>query len=129
MQKSQKAVVDGGGVWLAINSSAEGKQGHLTPALAKEVTSKLALHTSALLLDPDGKVGRAYGARTTPHLFVIDRHGKVAYQGAIDDKPSTDEDDVPGAHNYVLEAVAALKGAGSAPVPSTEPYGCGVKYR
>jgi peroxiredoxin len=129
MQALQKQLVSGGAIWLSINSSAEGKQGHLSGNIAKEAVSKYKLASTALLLDPDGKVGKAYGAKTTPHLFVVDGKGILVYAGAIDDTPSTDAADIPQSKNYVLGAVEALK-AGKAVEPAvTDPYGCGVKYK
>jgi hypothetical protein len=128
MQKAQKAARDKGAVWLSINSSAPGKQGHFTgEALAARLAKEQA-GGDAYLLDPDGKVGRAYKAKTTPHMFVIDPAGKVVYAGAIDDKPSTDQADVPGAKNHVLAALAAGLAGKPAETASTAPYGCAVKY-
>ena len=129
MQKSQSAVVAGGAVWLSINSSAAGKQGHLSPEAATEAIANLGMQSTAVLLDPEGTVGKKYGARTTPHMFVVGADGNLAYQGAIDDKPSTNESDVAGAKNFVLAAVTALKANAPVSPSATEPYGCGVKYK
>lgn len=129
MTKFQKQVVEGGDVWLTISSSAEGRQGHISATDAKEIQTKLGLASTALLLDPEGPVGKAYGARTTPHLFVIDAQGTLAYAGAIDSEPSTDADDISKATNYVTEAVTALKSGKKVDTASTEPYGCSVKYK
>jgi peroxiredoxin len=129
MQKLQKQVVDGGGVWFSINSSAAGKQGHLSGDVAKDAVTKYQLASTALLLDHDGVAGKAYGAKTTPHMFVIDSAGTLAYAGALDDTPSTDSADIATAKNHVRDAVEALK-AGKAVEPAvTDPYGCGVKYK
>jgi hypothetical protein len=128
MQRFQRESVAKGAVWLTINSSAEGKQGHLTPAEALDVVSDLGVASTAVLLDPTGSVGKLYGARTTPHVFVITPEGKLAYAGAIDSAASTRSSDIASATNYVLGALDSIK-AGKAPSPSdTEPYGCGVKY-
>ena len=85
--------------------------------------------STALLLDPEGAVGKAYGARTTPHLFVVDANGTLAYAGAIDSIPSTNSDDVSRATNYVTEALAALKAGKKVETSATDPYGCAVKYK
>jgi peroxiredoxin len=128
MQRFQRESVAKGVVWLTINSSAEGKQGHLTSAEALDVITELGLASTALLLDPNGTVGKLYGARTTPHMFVINPQGSLAYAGAVDSVASTRSNDIASATNYVLTAIDAIS-AGKNPAPSdTEPYGCGVKY-
>jgi peroxiredoxin len=128
MQRFQRESVAKGVVWLTINSSAEGKQGHLTSAEALEVITELGVASTALLLDPSGTVGKLYGARTTPHMFVINPQGKLAYAGAIDSVASTRSSDIASATNYVVNAIDAIN-AGRTPAPSdTESYGCGVKY-
>lgn len=95
-----------GVVWLSICSSAEGKQGYNTAGEWQKVNQEKGFAGSALLLDTDGTVGRQYGAKTTPHMYVVNPEGTLIYQGAIDDKPSTDQDDIPGAKNYVRAALA-----------------------
>jgi peroxiredoxin len=128
MQKLQKDYTGKGVVWLTIISSAPGKQGHVSPAQADQLTKERGAAPSAVLLDPEGKVGRAYGAKTTPHMYVIDPSGKLVYAGAIDDTPSTDPADLATARNYVTAALdAALAGKPVATTTST-PYGCSVKY-
>lgn len=128
MQRFQKTVLDKGGVWLTINSNAEGKQGHLAPSEATELMKELHMQSTALLLDSEGTIGKLYGARTTPHMFVIDGKGALQYAGAIDSVPSTRSQDIAASTNYVLNAFEALA-ADRAPAPSaTEPYGCSVKY-
>jgi peroxiredoxin len=128
MAKLQKRVVEGGDIWLTINSSAAGKQGHIDPDQATGMQTKLGVAGTALLLDPQGTVGRAYGARTTPHLFVIDAQGVLAYAGAIDSTPSTDPSDIAASTNYVIKAIQDLKSGSKVQTSSTEPYGCSVKY-
>ncbi len=128
MQKLQKAYAGKGVSWLLVNSSAPGKQGHLTAQTGPAFVKDSGAAPSALLFDHDGQVGRLYGAKTTPHMFVIDRGGKLAYAGAIDDKPSTDPDDIPGARNYVSEALDALLAGKAVATASSAPYGCSVKY-
>jgi peroxiredoxin len=128
MQRFQRESIAKGVAWLTINSSAEGKQGHLTSAEALDVITELGLASTALLLDPNGTVGTLYGARTTPHMFVINPQGTLVYAGAVDSVPSTRSNDIASATNYVLTAIDAIN-AGKTPEPSdTEPYGCGVKY-
>jgi hypothetical protein len=128
MQKLQKAYTGKGVVWLSVNTSAPGKQGHFPPA---EINSKIKASgaaPSAYLIDGDGKVGRAYGAKTTPHMYVIDPKGTLVYAGAIDDKPSTDQSDVAGAKNYVAAALDEALAGKPVTTASSQPYGCGVKY-
>jgi peroxiredoxin len=128
MQKTQKAATSKGAVWLSVNSSAPGKQGALDGKAAAKVTADKGASPSAVLLDPDGTIGKAYGAKTTPHMFVIDPKGTVVYAGAIDDKPSTDQEDVKTAKNYVLAALDEAMAGKAVTSASTQPYGCSVKY-
>jgi hypothetical protein len=128
MQKLQKAYTAKGVVWLSVNSSAPGKEGHVTPAQANALTRQKGAAPTAVLLDPEGTVGRAYGAKTTPHMFVIDPQGTLLYQGGIDDTPSTDVADIATAKNYVQAALDAVLAGKPVPTSSSQPYGCGVKY-
>lgn len=128
MQKTQKAATGKGAVWLSVNSSAPGKQGAMDGALAAKLTADKGAAPSAVLLDPNGTIGKAYGAKTTPHMFVIDPKGTLVYAGAIDDKPSADQDDVASAKNYVLAALDEAMAGKPVTSPSTQPYGCSVKY-
>lgn len=128
MQKLQQAYTGKGVVWLTVNSSAAGKQGHLQPAeVAAKLTERKAA-PSAYLLDADGTVGKLYGAKTTPHMFVIDPQGKLVYAGAIDDKPSTDQADIAGARNLVVAALDEALAGKPVSVATSTPYGCSVKY-
>lgn len=129
MQKLQEEETKNGVVWLKIISSVPGTQGHLTPKQANERLAKEKSKATALLLDTDGKVGKAYDAKTTPHMYVIDSAGKLAYQGAIDDKPSTDKEDVATAKNYVKAALEDLRAKRTVAMATTKAYGCGVKYK
>lgn len=129
MQKLQAQAIAGGATWITINSSAEGKQGYLKDA--KEVAVALKDHKaapSAYVTDASGEIGRAYGAKTTPHMFVIDKAGVLVYDGAIDDNASPDAKTIKGAKNYVVDALAALKAGKKVDPAQTKPYGCGVKY-
>jgi peroxiredoxin len=129
MQKLQKAALDKGAVWLSINSSAPGKQGHFEgTALTKRIADTKAV-PAAYLIDADGKVGMEYKAKTTPTMFVINPEGKVVYAGAIDDKASTDQEDVATAKNYVTAALEAGMAGKVVQTASTQSYGCGVKYK
>ena len=128
MQKTQAAARQGGAVWLSINSGAPGKQGHMSPAEARAMVASAKAQPTAYLLDPEGRVGKGYGAKTTPHMYIIDGKGVLRYQGAIDDKPTADVADVAGARNHVLAALGELKAAKPVSVAETRPYGCSVKY-
>lgn len=129
MQSLQKELTAQGVVWLSICSSAPGKQGHVTPAQAKAQTEARKAAPSAVLLDEAGKVGKLYGARTTPHVFVIAPDGILAYQGAIDSirngvAPELNDK----ATNHVKSAIEAHKAGKPVQPSTTEPYGCSVKY-
>jgi peroxiredoxin len=128
MQRLQKEWTGKGVVWLTVNSSAAGQQGYVDGARAMSLMSERHGASTAVLLDPAGTVGRAYGAKTTPHMFVIDAKGTVAYAGGIDDKPSTDTADVATARNHVAAALAEVTAGRPVTVASSQPYGCGVKY-
>ena len=128
MQALQKRWTDAGVVWLVINSSAPGKQGHVDAAGAKKLVAEQGMKPTAYLLDADGKVGKAYGATATPHMFVIDAKGDVAYQGAIDDTPSADPADIAGAKNYVDAALTEVLAGKPVTTAATRAYGCSVKY-
>lgn len=128
MQDTQAAAVAEGVVWLSVISSKPGAQGYVTPAQADKLTQDRGARPTHVLLDPDGTMGRAYGAKTTPHMYVITPDGKIAYNGAIDSIQSNKVDDIPKATNYVKAALASLR-AGQSPDPAlTVPYGCDVKY-
>ncbi|HEU4600953.1 MAG TPA: redoxin family protein [Steroidobacteraceae bacterium] len=128
MQTQQANATKDGVVWLTINSGAPGKQGHLDGAGAKQVVASTGAQQTAYLLDPSGDAGRAYGAKTTPHMFVIDSKGIVQYAGGIDSIPSADVDDISKATQYVPQALADLKAGHAVRVATSVPYGCSVKY-
>lgn len=128
MQKLQSTYTGKGVVWLTVNSGAEGKQGTLSAAAAQEAVTAHKVNASHYLLDTDGAVGKAYGAKTTPHMFVIGKEGTLVYNGAIDSKNTTKAEDISTSENYLSAAVdAALEGK-PVVISKTEPYGCSVKY-
>lgn len=128
MQTLQQEATADGVVWLQIISSAVGEQGHLDAAGARARVQTDAAHPTATLLDPTGSVGRAYGALTTPHMYVITPAGLLVYQGAIDDRPSARPSSLEGANNYVRAALADLEAGRAVRTAETTPYGCNVKY-
>jgi peroxiredoxin len=128
MQKLQKEWTGKGVVWLTISSSAPGKQGYVDAVSANSIMKEKGGAPTAILLDHDGKVGRAYGAKTTPHMFVIDRKGTLVYAGGIDDKPSTDLADLATATNYVQAALEQVSAGQIVTTPTSDSYGCSVKY-
>jgi len=128
MQGLQSAATKDGVAWLTIVSSAPGTQGYLTQATARTWKAKEKAAPTDVLLDPKGVVGRAYEAKTTPHMYVIDKTGKLVYMGGIDDRPSSDPDSLKGAKNYVVAALADVKAGRPVAQATTRPYGCSVKY-
>ena len=129
MEALQKEWTNKGVVWLSILSSAPGEQGNVTPAEENQYLKTMHAAPTAAILDPTGTIGHLYEAKTTPHIFVIDPTGKLIYQGAIDDRPTTDLADVQRAHNYLNEALNAAMAGKPVPMASTRPYGCSVKYK
>lgn len=128
MQAQQRDATADGIVWLTINSSAPGKQGHVDGAAAERVRGEVRAAQTAYLLDPTGATGQAYGAKTTPHMYVIDPKGVLRYAGAIDSIPSADTGDIAKATKYVPQALAELAAGKPVSVAVTRPYGCSVKY-
>lgn len=128
MQSLQKEYTGKGVVWLSICSSAKGKQGNATAQKHDEDAKAANANPSHILIDQDGQVGRLYGAKTTPHMFVIDKKGILVYAGAIDDKPSTDAQDVKNAKNYVKAALDEVLKNKPVSLALTKAYGCSVKY-
>ena len=128
MQSLQRDYTGKGVVWLSVNSSAVGKQGNFAPA---EIASRSTQHKaafSAYLLDPTGAAGKAYGARTTPHMYIVDPKGNLVYAGGIDDRPTTDVADIDGARNHVRAALDEAMAGKPVSVATSTPYGCSVKY-
>jgi peroxiredoxin len=128
MPKTQKAALADGVVWLQINSGHAGAQGDFEPAKVKEWMTKTGAASTAYFRDSDGKVGKLYDARTTPHMFVINADGVLVYAGGIDDIRSANPDDIAKATNYVSAALADLKAGRAVQTATSRPYGCSVKY-
>lgn len=128
MQSLQKEVTGKDVVWLTINSSAEGQQGYETGEAALKTAADEGAAPTAIVIDTAGTIGKAYDAKTTPHMYVIDKDGKLVYAGGIDDRASFKQEDIAGARNYVREAVNALIEGKPVEVSSAKPYGCSIKY-
>lgn len=128
MQALQKKAAEDGVVWLTVISSAPGKQGYVDADGANALTRARDAAPAAVLLDPTGGVGRLYDAKTTPHMFVIDKSGTLVYAGAIDSIPSKDKEDIAKATNHVTAALEDLKAGRPVAVDQTAPYGCAIKY-
>jgi len=129
MQKLQEEFTSKGVVWLSVDSSAPGKEGHLTAEQANAKMTEWKTKQTALVLDPDGKAGQSYGAKNTPHMFVINPEGKIIYEGAIDSKPSPNPADIANSTNYVKVALDESLAGKTVSNPNTKPYGCSVKYK
>src|SRR5213595_1884521 len=129
MQKLQEAYTGKGVVWLTIDSNAPGSEGNLSADQAQKVMKDLNTKQTALLLDPEGKAGRTYNARNTPHMFVINPEGKIIYEGAIDSKASPNPADIPSSTNYVKVALDESMSGKPVSNANTRPYGCSVKYK
>ncbi len=128
MQAQQREAAAQGIVWLSVISSAPGKQGHVSAAEADGLTRSRNAAPTAVILDPSGEIGRAYSARTTPHMYVIDEAGKLVYMGGIDSITSSNPTDIPRANRHVRVALQDLAAGKSVSTPVTKPYGCSVKY-
>lgn len=128
MQSLQKEWTAKGVVWFTVVSSAPGEQGYVTASQENDYMAKMHATPTAALLDPQGKLGHLYDAKTTPQMIVIDPSGKLIYDGAIDDKATPDQADLKGADNYLNDALTAALAGKPVAVGSTRPYGCNVKY-
>ena len=124
----QKEFTAKGAVWLQVISSAPDKQGHVDGPSALKINAFRNAAPSGIVLDPDGKIGKAYGAQTTPHLFIVDPAGQLVYKGGIDSIPSASKADIAKADNYVKLAFADLAAGRKLAHASTKPYGCSIKY-
>ena len=128
MQALQKEWTAKGVVWFTVISSAPGEQGYVTPDQENAYVQKMHASPTAVLMDPAGKLGHLYNAKTTPEMYVIDPQGKLIYAGAIDDRPTPDPEDVHGARNYVTDALTEAMAGKPVATPYTRSYGCSVKY-
>jgi peroxiredoxin len=128
MQSLQKEWTAKGVAWFTVISSAPGQQGYVTASEENEYLAKVHADPTAVLLDPKGKLGRLYDAKTTPQMIVIDPSGKLIYDGAIDNRPTPDVEDIRGADNYVTDALNEALAGKPIAVSHTRPYGCSVKY-
>ncbi|MGA7341221.1 MAG: redoxin domain-containing protein [Terracidiphilus sp.] len=128
MQSLQKQWTAKGAVWFTVISSAPGEQGYVTPAEENDYLARMHAAPTAVLMDPGGKLGRLYGARTTPEMYVIDPQGKLIYEGAIDNRPTPDVEDIKGADNYLNDALTQAMAGKPVATPYTRSYGCSVKY-
>jgi len=128
MQSLQKEATGAGVTWLSIISSPPGAQGHVSPAEAVKLTEKRQAAPSAVLMDPEGRIGRSYDAKVTPHMYVIDPQGVLRYAGGIDDKPTANPASLAGASNYVKAALADLGAGRDVATKTSRAYGCTIKY-
>ena len=128
LQEQQREAAAQGVIWLSVISSAPGQQGYVSPAEADELTRSRKAVPHAVLLDPEGRIGRAYEAKTTPHMFIIDEAGKLVYMGGIDSLATADPADIAKATQYVRVALKERAAGQPISAPVTRPYGCSVKY-
>lgn len=129
MQALQKQWTGKGVVWFTVISSAPGAQGYVTAAEENDYVNKMNAAPTAVLLDPDGRLGHLYAAKTTPHMFIIDPNGALIYNGAIDDHPTSEQSDIPNSKNYVSTALTEAMSGKKVSDAATRPYGCSVKYK
>jgi peroxiredoxin len=128
MQTQQREAAAKGVVWLTSASSATGEEGYVTASQANELTKKRDAAPAAVLLDPQSKIARAYGATVTPHMYIIDANGILVYKGGIDSIPSSDVADIPKAKQYVRIGLGEVLAGKPVSDSSTRPYGCSLKY-
>ncbi len=128
MEKLQREWTAKGVVWFTVISSAPGEQGYVTDAEENEYLQRMHAEPTAVLMDPGGKLGRLYDAKTTPEMYVISPEGTLIYEGAIDNRPTPEVSDIHGADNYVTDALTEAMSGKPVAVPYTRPYGCSVKY-
>lgn len=128
MQRLQQEWTAKGVIWLTVLSSAPGKQGYVTASEENAYLKQENAHPTAALLDPTGALGHLYDAKTSPQMYVINPQGTLIYDGAIDDRPTTDVADIQGAKNYLSLALEEAMAGKSVSTPVTRPYGCSVKY-
>jgi peroxiredoxin len=128
MQATQKDATAKGVVWLAVNTTSNEHRDYLAPAAMGSWMVSQKAGANATLMDTDGKLGRAYGAKTTPHMYIIDSKGQLVFAGGIDNKPTANPADIPGAKNFVNAALAEVLAGKAVSEAQTRPYGCSVKY-
>ena len=128
MQGTQRAAQARGAVWLAINSTTTEHVDYRTPTAMAQWMKQHDAAATATLMDADGRIGRAYGARTTPHMYIVDPKGILVYAGGIDDKPTSNPADIAGATNHVKVALGEAMAGKPVRAATTRPYGCSVKY-
>lgn len=128
MQQLQRLAKSKDFVWISVVSSAAGKQGHVDADEANALMEEKEAMPAHIILDESGEIGRAYRAKTTPHMYVIDKEGTLVYMGAIDSKATADPADIDGSTNYVTNAIVALESGIAVDPSNTKPYGCSVKY-
>lgn len=124
----QKDAAGKGVVWLQVVSSAPGKQGYVDGATAQKLNGSRKAVPTATVLDPDGKIGKLYGAQTTPHIFIVNAAGQLVYKGGIDSIPTANKDDLAKAENYVTAALTSISAGKPVEKANTRPYGCSIKY-
>jgi peroxiredoxin len=128
MAATQKDATGKGAVWLSINSTAKSSYDYLEPAKLVAWQKQRKLEPTAVLMDEQGDAGKAYGARTTPHMYIVDPRGKLVYAGGIDSIPSSSQSDIPKAVNYVRQGLAEAVAGKPISAATTRPYGCSIKY-
>lgn len=128
LQNLQKQYTSKGVIWLRIISSAKGRQGYVTAEQSRAWSKEHDVHATATILDPTGKLGKLYKAKTTPEFYIVNKKGQLVYQGAIDNKPSTDAQDIKISKNYVQLVLNELLAGKKVTINQTRPYGCGIKY-
>lgn len=128
MQNTQKRAAEDGFAWLTVISSAPGKQGHVSGEKANQLSADSGATPTAILLDEAGDAGRLYAAKTTPHMYIVNKEGTLMYQGAIDSIPSSNPKKIPEATNYVTAALDSMKAGTDIEVTDSQPYGCSIKY-
>jgi len=128
MERLQKEWTQKGVVWFTVISSAPGTQGYVTAEQENDYMRRMNAAPTAALLDPTGDLGHLYGAKTTPHMFIINPDGVLIYDGAIDDKSTPDQADIPSSTNYVSLALSEAMSGRPVSTPTSRPYGCSVKY-
>lgn len=129
MAATQQDAVSRGAVWLSINSTEKASGDYLEPPKLVAWQKERKVRPTATLMDEEGSTGQAYGARTTPHMYIVDPQGRLAYAGGIDSIPSADPADIAKAVNYVKQAVSEATAGKPVSVATTRPYGCSIKYK